>query len=112
MDGREFARIVEQELAARCIKKGDFYNKVGISATALYGWKRGAVPSAETIAAVEEYIGIPSAYANQRGGWAKDHVRQKTYTDLMTEGGEKVAKQVDDFFLGLTGKNPAENPGH
>lgn len=58
MGGREFARIVEQELAARGIKKGDFYNKVGISATALYGWKRGAVPSAETIAAVEEFFGI------------------------------------------------------
>ena len=65
-----------------------------------------------TNATIMEYIGVPSAYANQRGGWVSDHVRQKTYTDLMSEGGTKVAKQVDDFFLGLTGKNPAENPGH
>lgn len=58
MDGREFARIIEQELAARGIKKGDFYSQVGVTATAMYGWKRGAVPSAETIAAVEDFFGI------------------------------------------------------
>lgn len=54
-----------------------------------------------TNATIMEYIGVPSAYANQRGGWSKDHVRQKTYTDLMTEGGEKAATQIDSFFLKL-----------
>lgn len=57
MDGKEFAKMIERELADRGIRKGDFYNEIGISATAMYGWKRGAVPSAETVAAVENYFG-------------------------------------------------------
>ena len=58
MDGVEFARIIEMELANRGIKKGDFYNATGISATAMYGWKRGSTPTMETIAAVEKYLDI------------------------------------------------------
>lgn len=58
MDGRIFARIIEKELAARGIKKGTFYNNTGITATAMYGWKRGATPSAATVEAVEDYFGI------------------------------------------------------
>lgn len=61
MDGRVFARIIERELAERGIKKGDFYTGAGVTATALYGWKRGATPSAETVAAVEDYLGISFA---------------------------------------------------
>lgn len=63
-----------------------------------------------TNATIMEYVGVPSAYANQRGGWAKDHVRQRTYTDLMTEGGENAAKQIDDFFLGMVSKNLPQTP--
>lgn len=55
-----------------------------------------------TNATIMEYIGIPSKYANHRGGWADDHVRQKTYTDLMTRGGEESARKIDNFFLSLT----------
>lgn len=44
MKGEQLARIVEQLLAERGIGKGAFYSAVGISATALYGWKRGAEP--------------------------------------------------------------------
>ena len=57
MDGREFAKIIERELANRSIRKGDFYTATGISATALYGWKRGATPSQETIDAAEKSLG-------------------------------------------------------
>ena len=58
MDGVEFARIIEMELANRGIKKGDFYNATGISATAMYGWKRGSTPSMESVTAVENYLGV------------------------------------------------------
>lgn len=58
MDGVKFARIVEQLLAERGVKKGDFYSKTGITATAFYGWKRGAEPKRETVEAVEKYFGV------------------------------------------------------
>lgn len=58
MNGKEFARIVEKELAARGITKGEFYAAVGVSATALYGWRKGAEPKRETVAAVEKFFGI------------------------------------------------------
>ena len=58
MNGSQFAKIIEQLLAERGISKGDFYKEIGITATALYGWKRGAMPKPETIAAVEKYFGI------------------------------------------------------
>ena len=48
-------------LAERGIAKGKFYADIGISATALYGWKRGAEPKHETIAAVEKCLGISFA---------------------------------------------------
>lgn len=55
-----------------------------------------------TNATIMEYIGVPSAYANQRGGWVSDHVRKRTYTDLMSEGSENASKVIDSYFLGLT----------
>jgi len=58
MKGEQLARIVEQLLAERGISKGTFYSDVGITATALYGWKRGAEPKPETIAAIEKYFGV------------------------------------------------------
>lgn len=61
MDGTTFAKIIEGELEKQKISKGDFYEAVGVSATALYGWKRGAMPKRETIAAVEKFLGISFA---------------------------------------------------
>ena len=58
MDGIRFSRFVEAELANRGIKKGDFYSATGISATALYNWKRGRTPSMESVTAVEDYLGV------------------------------------------------------
>ena len=58
MKGEQLAQIVEQLLAERGISKGTFYSDVGITATALYGWKRGAEPKPETIAAIEKYFGV------------------------------------------------------
>ena len=57
MKGEQFVKIIEQLLAERGISKGEFYKAVGISATALYGWRRGAEPKRETIEAVEKYFG-------------------------------------------------------
>lgn len=61
MNGVDFARIIETTLADKGIKKGDFYDATGLSATALYGWKRGAFPQQETVDRVEEYLGISFA---------------------------------------------------
>ena len=58
MDGKLFAKLIEQALAEKEIKKGDFYEAVGITATAMYGWKNGAVPKKETVEAVENYLGL------------------------------------------------------
>lgn len=58
MKGEQFVKIIEQLLAERGISKGEFYKAVGISATALYGWRRGAEPKKETIDTVEKYFGI------------------------------------------------------
>lgn len=58
MEGKEFARVIERELAMRGITKGEFYNALNISPTAMYGWKRGAEPKRETVDAVNKYFGI------------------------------------------------------
>lgn len=58
MDGMTLAKVVEEELKRQGISKGDFYNAVGISATAMYGWKRGAMPKKETIKSIEKYLNI------------------------------------------------------
>ena len=57
MRGKDFAVFVEKTLAEKGIKKGDFYDATGISPTAMYGWKNGSMPKAETIALVENYLG-------------------------------------------------------
>ena len=51
-----------------------------------------------TNASVMEMIGIPSLYANRRGGWVNDHVRLNHYTAAMSEGDKIVAQKVDEFF--------------
>ena len=58
MDGAEFARAVEVALKQRGISKGEFYDAVGVSATAMYGWKRGAEPKKETVRATEQFLGV------------------------------------------------------
>ena len=58
MDGKVFAKLIETALAEKGIKKGDFYEAVGISATAMYGWKNGAIPKKETVEAIEKYLDL------------------------------------------------------
>ena len=58
MDGKVFAQLIERALLEKGIKKGDFYDAVGISATAMYGWKNGAVPKQETVEAIEKYLDL------------------------------------------------------
>ena len=58
VDGKVFAKLIESALAEKGIKKGDFYDAVGISATAMYGWKNGSVPKKETVEAVEKYLDL------------------------------------------------------
>lgn len=72
----------------------------GIEHTYLHGLRH-------TNASIMEYLNISPKYANQRGGWASDHVRQKTYVGVMDEGQIEAAKEIDNFFNGLIedGKN-------
>nr|MBQ4457659.1 tyrosine-type recombinase/integrase [Clostridia bacterium] len=66
-----------------------------------------------TNASVMEYLGVPPKYANERGGWASDHVRQRTYTDAMDEGKVEYAEKINEFFNGLIANgitNENQNP--
>lgn len=58
MDGRELVKFLDVELKQRGIPKGEFYAAIGISATAYYGWRNGAVPKAETVEAIEKYLNV------------------------------------------------------
>ena len=58
MNGANFARTIERVLTEKGISKGDFYEAIGITATAMYGWRRGSEPRPETVKAVEQYLGI------------------------------------------------------
>lgn len=58
-----------------------------------------------TNASIMELLGIPSTYANRRGGWASDHVRRGTYVDAMSEGEREAAEKVDSLFRELLPKN-------
>lgn len=80
MDGVEFARTIEMELANRGIKKGDFYNATGISATAMYGWKRGSTPTMETIASVEKYLDIKFSDGKSK---VKQHIMDKETEEIL-----------------------------
>ena len=75
---------------------------VGVEHGYLHGFRH-------TNATIMEYVGVPPKYANHRGGWADDHTRQKTYTDLLTAGGKASAALVDDFFIDLL-TQPPEKP--
>ena len=58
MDGRELVKFLDVELKRRGIPKGEFYAAIGITATAYYGWRNGAVPKAETVEAIEKYLDL------------------------------------------------------
>ena len=81
-------------------------NKVCKSAGVEHGYLHGF---RHTNATIMEFVGVPPKYANQRGGWADDHIRQKTYTDLMTSGGAASATLVDNFFIDLLTQPGSKN---
>ena len=58
MDGKKLVDILNVELKKRGISKGEFYDAIGITATAFYGWKNGAEPKRETVEAIEKYLEI------------------------------------------------------
>ena len=58
MDGKTFATIIESELSKKGISKGEFYNAIGVTAAAMWGWKKGAIPKDSTVKAVEDYLDI------------------------------------------------------
>ena len=58
MDGKKLVDILNVELKKQGISKGDFYDAIGVSATAFYGWKNGAEPKPDKIEAIEKFLGI------------------------------------------------------
>ena len=58
MDGKTFANIVEAELLNQGMSKGSFYEAIGLTPAAMWGWKNGATPKPETISAAERVLGI------------------------------------------------------
>ena len=58
MDGKLFAQIISEELIKKEIPKGKFYNDIGVTSAAMWGWRNGATPKPETVKAVEKYLGI------------------------------------------------------
>ncbi len=64
-----------------------------------------------TNASIMEFVGVPSVYANKRGGWASDHIRKKTYTDAIPEGEDAAAQMVDGYFRDLFIFGPPKPPG-
>ena len=58
MDGRELVKFLDVELKRRGIPKGEFYAAIGITATAYYGCRNGAVPKAETVEAIGKYLDV------------------------------------------------------
>ena len=64
-----------------------------------------------TNASIMELVGVPSVYANKRGGWASDHIRTKTYTDAIPEGDLEAAQMVDDYFRSIFIFGPPKPPG-
>lgn len=59
MNGNDFAAFIENELTRQNISKGEFYSATGLTAAAMWGWKKnGATPKKETIEKVEKYLGI------------------------------------------------------
>ena len=58
MNGRILWDFLEAELKRREIRKAVFYEAIGITATAYYGWKNGAAPKAETVERIEKYLGV------------------------------------------------------
>lgn len=58
MDGKTFANIVQAELLNQGMSKGAFYEAIGLTPAAMWGWKNGAQPKPETIAAAERVLGI------------------------------------------------------
>ncbi len=59
-----------------------------------------------TNATIMEMLGVPAKYSNKRGGWASDHIRQRTYTDTMTEGDLAAAGLIDGYLNGLITTQP------
>ena len=79
MDGKEFARMVEGELARRGISKSEFYEAVGVSPTALYGWKRGAEPKRDTVETIEKFLQMS---LSERGRKEQEDIRESLREDL------------------------------
>lgn len=58
MDGKLFAQIISEELIKKEIPKGKFYNDIGVTSAAMWGWRNGATPKPDTVKDVEKYLGI------------------------------------------------------
>lgn len=74
MDGKTFANIVEAELLNQGMSKGAFYEAIGLTPAAMWGWKNGATPKPETVAAAERVLGISFAHYEKEGRYDADTI--------------------------------------
>lgn len=59
MEGKLFAQIINEKLAEKGVSKGEFYDAIGVTSAAMWGWRNNnATPKPETVIAVEKYFGI------------------------------------------------------
>lgn len=59
MDGKLFAQIISEQLAEQGISKGEFYNAIGVTSAAMWGWRNNnATPKKETVLAAGKFLGV------------------------------------------------------
>ena len=60
-------------------------------------------------ASVMMMLGIPDAYAMERGGWETERIYKKTYAQTISEERERVNQRIDDYFINLIAHENAHN---
>ena len=58
MDGRQLAKIIDEELFKRGMTQKEFCEAIGIQSSAMSAWRKGSMPRPERIAQIEKCLGI------------------------------------------------------
>lgn len=54
-------------------------------------------------ASVMAMLHIPDKYAQERGGWASDHIMKTVYTETFSRERQEVDQTIDDYFCSFIG---------
>ncbi len=58
MDGRQLAKIIDEELYRRGMTQKEFCETIGIQSSAMSAWRKGSMPRPERIAQIEKCLEI------------------------------------------------------